>query len=253
MIRAFRYAACMAIAMFLGAQMLLATNIFAYSTPTTNDNHTGLVATLPPGITATAPGRVTLTPIPTCIVNSSIRPNASQLKAPTPPDWVSDGNAYVHLVHDYATVDASISKHFNARIVAEVVQAVKKYDSLPLRERSAQPFVYNGHATMKANANGCGAPAPCTEQATITTRWWGQQIWLNDCLVNDLLFAMGTGAAISTIIAAACTPCAPVAGVIAGVLALYTGWMAWANNRCGNRGINVNIPWTGPAWVSTVC
>jgi hypothetical protein len=96
-------------------------------------------------------------------------------------------------------------------------------------------------------------PPPCKPHAHPTYHWWGATVYMNDCLCNTLMFATGSAGAIAGMIAGVCPPCAPIAGPLGAFLGIYTSWLVWANQRCGNRGVNANVSWLDGVWLKTVC
>jgi len=85
--------------------------------------------------------------------------------------------------------------------------------------------------------------------------WWGYQWYLSSTSTNQLIAAIGTGAGLSTIVAAVCTgtivgiPCGIVAGVVAGLLTISAGVYAWCN--AAGRGIVINRTWNGITWCTS--
>lgn len=164
------------------------------------------------------------------------------------PAWATQALPYVQVSNHIATVDPTISTSLGAQVAAQVQQAVSNYNATPLVERVAG-VTYSASVSTAVNPQG----QLCSRSLQRYWNWWGIGYRLNSCLVNDIAFGILVGAGLAGIIAAICPPCAPVAGVLAGILAIYSGWLYWADNTCGGRGAWLNEDWAGNVWVATVC
>ncbi len=76
---------------------------------------------------------------------------------------------------------------------------------------------------------------------TIKSEWWGFQISLSSQLCSDIEGGLVTSAGLSTIIAVCQPELAPVAGIIAGTLAIMGGVIQLANQ--GN-GVHFDLHWS---------
>lgn len=168
------------------------------------------------------------------------------------PTWVTQAEPFVHVTSRGARIDPKIYNHLKPEVVRLVQQAVRQYNAIPMLQREqGSTFQATPSASLQfTSAAGCKGQ----ERITLSYQWWGIRYHLNSCAVQTIAAAGGGAAAIAGIIAAVCTPCAPVAGIIAGVLAIYTGWIVWADIQCGGAGVYVNVSYVGtPPWVSRVC
>ena len=198
--------------------------------------------------------------------NIVISPQARVLTAklrttpPTPPpgileapQWIAAAQKYVHEdANNIASVDAGIDQDpvLKGRPALLARQCAAAYNQLPDNLRAMKQRPTPMAATPRDDLQ---AMAACVEVASPAYYWWGWTVYMNDCLVNDIVFGLAGSAAIAGAISAACPPCAVVAGVIAGFLALYAAWLAWADQHCGNRGAYIDGCWASAPWISTVC
>lgn len=168
------------------------------------------------------------------------------------PAWVVQGDPYVHVINYVATVDSAIRKHVSSQIVSQVMQAVHQYNSTSLKLRQLNIVLSPQNSHLKElNAQGMTA---CGAWASARYYWWGFQLYVNSCLVNDITFGGYTGASLAGLIAAVCPPCAPIAGTIAAIIGFYTSWLSWANTRCGSRGAYIDKYWWATwMWIQSVC
>ena len=169
------------------------------------------------------------------------------------PKWIDHARKYILKdANNIASVDPGIDQHLelkgNPALMAR--QCVAAYNLLPddLRAMKQRPSPQEA-----IPRNDLEAMAACAEYASASYDWWGCTLYMNDCLLNDVVFGLVGSAAIAGVIAAVCPPASPVAGAIAAFLALYGGWLQWADQHCGNHGAYVNAPWEGAPWISTVC
>lgn len=177
-----------------------------------------------------------------------------------PTAVIAAAQPYVHVVNYVATVDPAISRRLSSQAVAQVTKAVATYNALPMDARvQGLQSAPGGHlvpARQVQLLSGAAAHySACREYAHLFFNWWGVTLYMNHCLVNDVAFAWGSIGIIAGMISAACAACAPFAWLLAGIAALYTGWLVWADNRCGGNGANVNAPWMWgwAPWISSVC
>lgn len=181
--------------------------------------------------------------------------------APTPPPgileapkWIDKAQKYVREdANNIASVDPGIDQDPELKGHAALLarQCVAAYNQLPddLRAMKQRPS-----PKAAIPSDDLAAMAACAEYASVAYYWWGYTLYMDDCLVNDIVFGLVGSAAIAGVIAAVCPPAAPVAGVIAALLAVYGGWLQWADVHCGNQGAYVDGSWGGGApWISTVC
>jgi len=101
-------------------------------------------------------------------------------------------------------------------------------------------------------------PGGCVSSASVRFDWWGFEVYLNHCAVNDLQFIEGGSSAVLTAIAlwlAGNPVSAIVLGAIAASIALNLAWLTWADNHCSGRGAYLEEPWIalGSSWVRPVC
>lgn len=179
---------------------------------------------------------------------------------PTPPPGVIEAPEWIAQAQKYVSEDANNVASINSSIDQDPVlkghpalmarQCVAAYNELPpdLRRMKERP-----QPEAAIARDDLAAMAACVEHASTAYNWWGFTTYMNDCLVNDLVATTAGAAAIAGIIAAVCPPCSVVAGIIAGVFALYAAWLQWADQHCGNRGAYWNATWNGVIWISTVC
>jgi hypothetical protein len=90
----------------------------------------------------------------------------------------------------------------------------------------------------------------CPGLTTINTKWWGQEIWLNECHTKNLLDAMKVGGGVAgvcglavphPVVNGACKAIAVAAGLSAAVIGAI-------DNQGGNRGVIIYRPSVGPVW-----
>lgn len=130
-----------------------------------------------------------------------------------------------------------------------VERSVAIYNELPAEWRQRRELPSRGERSERGRA--------CTRAATVAYYWWGERIFLNDCMVNDLegmLAAQVGGATLFAVLVSG--GLAPIAaGVAAGILGLYIAALVWANQTCGGQGAYINALWFPPGvyWVSTIC
>jgi hypothetical protein len=161
------------------------------------------------------------------------------------PTWVRLALPYVHVVHSTASIDPSLSRVVDPQTLSQVKLAVSRYNALSLAAKSPSSVSLSPTAVSPSGA--------CRERFVRYVNWWGTSYYLNSCLVNDIAFGLLGGAGLAGVIAALCPPCAPIAGTLAAVLGIYSGWLYWADNHCGGAGAYLNESWLGQVWVSTVC
>ncbi|GAB4211093.1 MAG: hypothetical protein OHK0022_45270 [Roseiflexaceae bacterium] len=209
-------------ARFIIASLLSAIALTVIATPTNAQSTTVQPST--GGITATSAGQV--------------------------PQWVLKADRYVRVTNGVARVSPAIYSQLDRATVQQVMQAVAQFNSLDQQYRlgDVRVNVPSHYSNQRIEATCRGQ-----EQITVTTQWWGQQFWLNSCAVMSVVAAGGSISAIAGVIGGLCAPCAPVAVPLAGILAVYTIWIQWADQYCGGGGVYVNRPWNGPIWVSRVC
>lgn len=189
------------------------------------------------------------------------------------PSWVNKTQAYIHIPHYTASVDPAIKAHLTKQEIDQVNAAVAKYNSLPLTEKEPQTTTTNssavihsvlqensesvlGSAERPSNGNQTSSqtvPKSCQMVTSATTKWWGSEVYFNDCAVHTIVWALNVGAGIAGIIAVVCSPCEVIAGVIAAFLTIYAATLDYENNHCGGRGAYVEDPWIGISWIASIC
>ncbi|MEM1312126.1 MAG: hypothetical protein AAGF07_01545 [Patescibacteria group bacterium] len=94
--------------------------------------------------------------------------------------------------------------------------------------------------------------AGCDYETRTNWNWWGVELWLNNCIINDL----GSGGAAAPIVVklAGLEP-TPIGELVLAYLGIYVIVLMRTNNACDNRGANLNIPYVSSTliWVSSVC
>ncbi|WP_376793751.1 hypothetical protein [Thermogemmatispora sp.] len=164
------------------------------------------------------------------------------------PEWVKEALPYVHVVNYTASIDPALAHVVSSQILAQVQQAVSRYNALPLAVKRSSGGAHPATAVSPA--------AGCQPQFREYINWWGYSFYLNHCLVYDIASGLTGGAALAGIVAALCGPCAPVAGTIAGVLVIYSAWLFWADSQCNGAGAYLNetsLVGSPVVWVSTAC
>jgi hypothetical protein len=108
-------------------------------------------------------------------------------------------------------------------------------------------------SALKGLVNGVEAEAGgCRRSASISWYWWGQRLYVNSCLINDVKFFGQL--IVGAVGLAALTPCSWACGVFAFIIGTYVGWLEWANGRCDNRGAYAYRSSSGGSpWVGNVC
>jgi hypothetical protein len=115
------------------------------------------------------------------------------------------------------------------------------------------------HTSDVLAPHGDLAPHPCPAPNHHWWSWGTLHIFLNHCTITDIAAILATAGSLYGVIGAICGPgaavCGVAYGVIAGYLAVYSGWLSWADNRCSSRGAILNwFPWLViTLWVSTLC
>lgn len=164
------------------------------------------------------------------------------------PLWVLQADKYVRVVNGVAVVSPEIHMRLNPATVRQVLQSVAHFNALDRQYRMGDVRI-----NIPARSQNGVVMAGCKNQITISYKWWGQQYWLNSCTVNTITHANGGVTGIAMAITRICPACGVVAGVLAGVVAVYANWLQWADQYCGGQGVYMNRPWMGPGWVSRVC
>jgi hypothetical protein len=183
----------------------------------------------------------------------------SRTPPPSPPGvleahkFIAEAQKYINEGTDnIASVDAGIDHDplLKGHPALRARQCVAAYNQLPADLRRMKEWPRPMAAIPRDDLE---AMAACVEHASPAYFWWGYVVYMNDCLVNDIMAVTATGGAIAGVIAFACPPCAAVAGVIALYLALQTALLQWANQHCGNQGVYVVGLWVSVPWVTTIC
>jgi hypothetical protein len=100
--------------------------------------------------------------------------------------------------------------------------------------------------------NGVEAKAGwCSRDAKMKGHWWGIQIHLNDCIVNDLKYSGGAASIVAGAFGG--TPCSWVCGVIAAFIGLNVAYIDFLNSGCKGDGVMFNRTWSGASWFWPVC
>jgi hypothetical protein len=100
--------------------------------------------------------------------------------------------------------------------------------------------------------NGVDAKAGwCSRNAKFYSHWWGLQLHLNDCVVNDLKYSGGAASIVAGAFGA--TPCSWICGVLSAILGMNVAWIDYLNSGCGGDGVMLNRSWNGPVWFWAVC
>lgn len=148
--------------------------------------------------------------------------------------FIDTNNAAVAAAGEYSTIaSASCAVHNE---LPESARAISRREQVP--ERSE----------MIADV--------CVAAGSFAAYWWGYSIYCNHCLCADISFGEGTASAIAGLLSAAIGGIpAIVLAAVAGYLAIEAGWLAWADNQCGNIGAFINGTWLsiGTPWVKTAC
>jgi hypothetical protein len=165
--------------------------------------------------------------------------------------------------------------------VAEVSKAMNNFNKLPLELKdnsvgSSQAITQTAQLkTEENNQKDLGekvsqllmgsvkANALSNNKAAyLVNYWWGWAAYMNSDLVNDIKWLFAVGASIYTVASyllatPGMQPAAGLAFAFATILAVYSGWLDWANNSCGgNRGAWMNFTTAVPSiapWVSRNC
>lgn len=165
---------------------------------------------------------------------------------------------YVHVSNYVATVDPAIKQALPASYVARVYATTAKYNALPLtvRNGTAQATTLGARANAPIpNVVSGGGGGGCSEYARYVMNWWGVSLYMNDCLIQDVVFGAAVGSVLAGVVSYFCPPCAPAAIIIAADIDIHAAWLNWADGHCGNRGAWLQDPYIagGAAWVTTVC
>ncbi|MGC2237757.1 MAG: hypothetical protein WA584_16455 [Pyrinomonadaceae bacterium] len=105
-------------------------------------------------------------------------------------------------------------------------------------EKSVASFLAPPAATA---ADAKSSSSDSDQGMTIKSEWWGFQLSLSSQLCNDIEGGLVTSAGLSTIIAVCQPELAPIAGIIAGTLAIMGGVIQLANQ--GN-GVHFDLHWS---------
>jgi hypothetical protein len=108
----------------------------------------------------------------------------------------------------------------------------------------------------KPNLFTVQAQAACQYEHRVNWQIWGAEVWLNNCLIEDIKIGLLTGDTIAIVIGLASgTTLTPLGVLVAAYIHLYVGILDSKNGQCDNRGANLNIPYIGSTlmWVSSVC
>ena len=134
----------------------------------------------------------------------------------------------------------------NPRIVANLLSSLRQRNARAQLRRTSL-----GELSELGEMSESELETPsCPGSTTINTKWWGLEIWLNECHTKALIGALGAGTAAGgacaalvphPIVKAACAAAAGVAGVSAGVINSI-------DSLGGNRGIIIYRPHVGPVW-----
>ena len=101
----------------------------------------------------------------------------------------------------------------------------------------AEKFVGGLVGGVKVSANRC------YRHYFYQRHWWGLRFNINNCLVSDIYAVLGAGVLATTI--GSLLPCSVVCGVLAAFLSAWIGTIAWINYYCGDKGVILNIVWSG--------
>src|SRR5262245_42341160 len=91
----------------------------------------------------------------------------------------------------------------------------------------------------------------CRGSTTSVRKWWGIEVWLNECHTKALIATLGAGAVGGTTCAAISPPPTPpgiACAVVAGAAGISAGALTAVDAMGGDRGIIVYSPYVGPPW-----
>ena len=102
-----------------------------------------------------------------------------------------------------------------------------------------------GGGGVKAEAWGC------RRRSQVFIHWWGFQVHINECVIQDLYLAGGSLILILALLAL--TACPILCGAIAAVVGWKLGFISWLNFQCGGDGVMLNQAKNGTTWFWAVC
>ncbi len=112
-------------------------------------------------------------------------------------------------------------------------------------------------AKNKSNFFSVEAQAACQYESRINWQIWGAEIWLNNCLIEDIKIGVLVGDTIGIVIGLASgATLAPLGVLVVTFIHLYVGILDSKNGQCDNKGANLNILYNNNnslMWVSSVC
>ncbi|GAB4148902.1 MAG: hypothetical protein OHK0017_12120 [Patescibacteria group bacterium] len=88
-------------------------------------------------------------------------------------------------------------------------------------------------------------------------KWWGQQIFVPNCAVEDIVqFGTNSSYAVNAV-GILCAIGSAACGIALGLTGIYLNWLkdnlVYQNNRCGKMGAYLNMTTWNIMWISGVC
>ena len=157
------------------------------------------------------------------------------------PQWVHQGEKFVHVSNYTATVDSSITKFLDSVTVSTIKSAVARYNSLSYDTRAHG--ITNTSVSTATRAVHPQASPWCPDVVRNNSVWWGWSYWLNSCSVTDLAYG---GVAAALVVALFTGP----GGFIVGI---YVANLQWAAGQCRDGSAFFNDPYAGPKWFAPGC
>lgn len=95
----------------------------------------------------------------------------------------------------------------------------------------------------------------CQRESKLFYKWWGDQLYLNHCLIKDLALKNLAGRVAAGVICSVLTLglCAPIFAGLSTVISIYLISLRFNSVICSNKGANLNKSNIGLFWVSRVC
>jgi hypothetical protein len=176
------------------------------------------------------------------------------------PDTIKQIEAQKGVVYESAVAVVNPSILTNLGYTMEQIQAIQNmanfYNSQTIKSLQ-MTFDDLKVSKSKPNFFTVQAEAACQYESRISWQIWGAEIWLNNCLIEEIKVGVLVGDAIAVVIGLASgATLTPLGVIIAASINLYVGILDAKNGQCGNQGANLNVLYNNNnslMWISSVC